>query len=89
MQHQGGGSQLLDTSGSHGSGVWIWDPRTLDLGSEDIWTHRDPEMDPFWTYLGPLLDPYLEVLTILAIPGYPGLGLSGVARPHTIYVAFG
>jgi len=54
----------------------------------DLRTSR-PIGTPFWTHSGPIRDPYLGLSTILAIPEYPGLGFNGVARPHTIYGAFG
>jgi len=60
----------------------------LDPGSLDLRTSR-PIGTPFWTHSGPIRDPYLGLSTILAIPEYPGLGFNGVARPHTIYMAFG
>jgi hypothetical protein len=86
----------------HIYGIWLApDPRTSQGPSfrAPDWTHLGtiwpmdtpdgPILDPFGTPFGPLLDPYLELFPIPAIPRYPGLGLSGVAMPHTIYMAFG
>jgi len=41
------------------------------------------------TCFGPPFGALLGLFTILAIPGYPGLGLGLEARAHTIYMAFG